>query len=147
MRTNSSPKLVLTTLPPVERQVVSGHVAEYAGRLSSTWWRCVRLHGADADGTRRLQRYILGLALVALLAQSEKFLREGCLLVPAGENGAETKLVERTGKRTALNLTEGEVLEFAKAAAVDFGVGAAWTAEFSKDSVKQEATEKTKKAK
>ena len=54
------------------------------------------LSGANASGTRKLQRYILGLALVALLAQSERFLREGCLLVPAEEHGAETKLVNRT---------------------------------------------------
>jgi len=105
------------------------------------------LSGADAGGTRKLQRYILGLALVALLAQSERFLREGCLLVPAGENGSETKLVERTGKRTAVDLTEGGVLELAKAAAADFGVGDAWTANFSNDAVKKAATEKTKKAK
>ena len=105
------------------------------------------LSGCDAGGTRGLQRYILGLALVALLAQSEKFLREGCLLVPAGEHGAETKLVDRTGKRTVLTMAESEALEFAKAAAVEFGVGDAWTATFNKDGVKKAAAEKTKKAK
>jgi CRISPR-associated protein Csb1 len=105
------------------------------------------LSGADEGGTRRLQRYILGLALVSLIAQSEKFLREGCLLVPTGEHGTETKLVDRTGKRTELTMAESEALEFARAAAAEFGVGDAWTATFSKDGVKQAAAGKTKNAK
>ena len=100
------------------------------------------LSGSDAEGTRKLQRYILGLALVTLLAQSEKYLREGCLLVPEGENEAETKLVERSGKRSELKLTEGDALEFAEGAAMEFGVGAAWVANFSKEDVIKAAEKK-----
>jgi CRISPR-associated protein Csb1 len=94
----------------------------------------------------KLQRYILGLALVALLAPSDKFLREGCLLVPAGERDAETKLVDRTGKRNDLKLADPEALDFAQAAAKDFGVGGPWEATFSRTMVGQ-AFEETKEDK
>jgi CRISPR-associated protein Csb1 len=100
------------------------------------------LTGSDADGTLGLQRYILGLALVALLAPSARYLREGCLLVPVDGEQVELKLVERTGKRSPLELTEQTALEFAKSAADDFGVGAPWVANFSAESVKKAANKK-----
>lgn len=100
------------------------------------------LSATAADATRALQRYILGLALVALLAPAERFLREGCLLVPVEAEPAAAKLVDRSGKRSGLDLTAADALEFAQAAAADFGVGGAWTATFSPDSVKQAAGKK-----
>jgi CRISPR-associated protein Csb1 len=107
------------------------------------------LAGANGD-TPKLQRYILGLALVALLAPADRFLREGCLLVPAEGKPAELKLVERSGKRSDLETTDKEALAFAKSAAADFGVGSAWKATFDKDAVKKAADkkkdEKAKKA-
>lgn len=100
------------------------------------------LSGADPDSTCRLQRYILGIALVALLTQSQRFLREGCLLVPANGHAPQTELVERTGQRKALELKEQGALDFAKAAAAAFGIGPDWVATFEKDSVKKAADKK-----
>ena len=87
----------------------------------------------------KLQRYVLGLSLIALLAPSARFLREGCLLVPIEGKEPEVKLVGRNGKRTDL---KAEALEFALAAAAGFGVGNAWTATFSPDAVRQAADKK-----
>jgi hypothetical protein len=39
-------------------------------------------------------------------------------------------------------VSEAEALEFAQAAASDFGVGGAWTATFSPDAVRQAAEKK-----
>jgi hypothetical protein len=101
------------------------------------------LIGPDGDASRKLQRYVLGLALVALLARAEKFLRQGCLLVSRDGIQAEAKVVDRTGSRNPLDLAEESAFAFARQAANDFGVGEAWTATFDKDAVKK-ASEKKK---
>jgi len=103
------------------------------------------LGGKDGDQTRKLQRYILGLSLIALVSPSQRFLREGCLLVPPEGQYPTIKLVERTGKRADLQLPEEGVLEFARAAANDFGVGDGWIAKFSRDSVSAAAKSDEKK--
>lgn len=95
------------------------------------------LSGRETESTRKLQRYILGLALIALTAPFEKFLREGCLLVPTGN--AETLLVARSGQREPFALPEGEALSFAQVAAASFGVGQGWTAAFDKGKAKNAA--------
>jgi CRISPR-associated protein Csb1 len=100
------------------------------------------LGGADEESTRLLQRYILGLALVAMTAPVELFLREGCLLVPSTEIPGETLLVRRTGERAPFTLGSEEALAYAQAAAAAFGVGENWEAEFEKDSVKATADKK-----
>lgn len=97
------------------------------------------LTGSSEEETRRLQRYILGLALVALVSPSDRFLREGCLLVPADGQPAEFKLVDRQGKREDLTLTEAEAFDFAQLATGDFGVGPAWEATFNAETVKNAA--------
>jgi CRISPR-associated protein Csb1 len=102
------------------------------------------LGSTDAETTLKLQRYILGLALLALLSKMELYLREGCLLVPA--NGGETKIVYRDNSRKGLDFGYVEALDFARAAAQDFGVGPAWDATFSKEAAK-EALGATKSAK
>jgi CRISPR-associated protein Csb1 len=101
------------------------------------------LTGPDAIMSRKLQRYVLGLALVALLARSEKFLRQGCLLVPRNGMPADANVVDRTGVRNPLAVTEESALAFALEAATDFGVGEPWAATFDKDAVKK-ASEKKK---
>jgi CRISPR-associated protein Csb1 len=105
------------------------------------------LSGPDADATRRLQRYTLGLALVALLAGPDRFLRQGCLLVPKEGTAPEVKLVDRKGARTPFDIGEESALEFAKSAAAEFGVGEAWTATFDPKAVKAAAEKKTEKTK
>ena len=107
------------------------------------------LSGADPEASRKLQRYVLGLSLVALLARSEQFLRQGCLLVPNEGTSAEAKVVDRAGNRRQLDVTEESALAYAREAARDFGVGEAWTATFDKDAVKaahKKKAEKPKKA-
>lgn len=99
------------------------------------------LAGPDAAVTQALQRYILGLALVTLTAPVELYLREGCLLVPSQE-AAEQRLVLRSGERTTFTTTADESLEYAKASAAAFGVGADWEATFEPDAVKATADKK-----
>jgi len=103
------------------------------------------LSGPDADSTKKVRRYVLGLSLVALLARSQKFLREGCLLVPIENRSAEAQVIDRTGARTKLEVTEELALAFAKAAAADFVVGVAWTATFDKNAVTKASAEKAAK--
>ena len=89
-----------------------------------------RLAVLEADGTlstdqtQALRRYILGLALVALLATQETYLRQGCNLVPANEGKSRTfEIVHSTGKREPCTLTHGEAKRYAEAAAKVFVVG------------------------
>jgi CRISPR-associated protein Csb1 len=103
------------------------------------------LTGPEPDASLKLQRYILGLSLVALMARSERFLRQGCLLVPKDGNAAEAKVVDRSGGRRPLEVTEESALAFAGEAAKDFGVGEAWTATFDKDAVKAAQKKKEEK--
>lgn len=100
------------------------------------------LTASDAQQTTVLQRYLLGLALVAVLAPSNGFLREGCLLVPASEDGPQQELVQRNGKREPMKISHDDVTEFASAAADAFGVGPGWTAIFQKENVTKAKTKK-----
>jgi CRISPR-associated protein Csb1 len=104
------------------------------------------LTAPNPEASRKLQRYVLGLALVAVLTRSEKFLRQGCLLVPADGVEATASVVDRTGARAPLEVTEQLALTFAQLAATEFGVGDSWTATFDKDAVKK-ASEKKKEDK
>ncbi len=78
----------------------------------------------STDRTLALRRYILGLALVAITAPQDPYLRQGCNLVPADEGNSRTfEIVQVTGKRGPLKLSHEEALSFARAAAAAFGVG------------------------
>jgi CRISPR-associated protein Csb1 len=104
------------------------------------------LAAESPEATRTLQRYILGLALVALTAPLELFLREGCLLVPSAEEAATRYEVSRAGKRTSFAVSADSALEFARAAATAFGVGPDW-AEAAFDEGLVRAAAKAKKEK
>ena len=136
----------IESLLGIEGTAARAYFEEFAGMI-----KLRALTGPDGGASRKLQRYVLGLALVALLTRSEKFLRQGCLLVPRDGVQAEAKVVDRTGVRNPLDLTEESALAFAREAATDFGVGEAWTATFDKDAVKKASEkkkdEKAKKAK
>jgi len=95
------------------------------------------LGGGSADETRKLQRYILGLALIAFLAPAELYLRQGCLLAGSQERPAERAAVRRDGKREVLGLTESGAAEFARLAADEYGVAAPREAAFNPDAVKK----------
>ncbi|MEQ1903858.1 MAG: type I-U CRISPR-associated RAMP protein Csb1/Cas7u [Pirellulaceae bacterium] len=54
----------------------------------------------DGEETLTLRRYVLGLALIALTAEQDNYLRQGCNLVPASEGKDRTfQLVCSSGKR------------------------------------------------
>jgi CRISPR-associated protein Csb1 len=108
------------------------------------------LGATDEEGTRKIQRYILGLSLVVLLADVELYLRQGCLLVTTGNGKRE--LVFRDNRREDLSCSYGEAVEFAQTAAADFGVGPDWEASFSKEAAVEglgatKSAQKAKKAK
>lgn len=87
-----------------------------------------RLDGGDA--TVALQRYVLGLALVAATEPMDGFLRAGCLLVPDLEEKSPWVEVARTGERTELELDNQQARAFAKVWAQEFGVGKDRVAKF-----------------
>ena len=55
------------------------------------------LKAGSPEATVKLQRYILGLALLAFHAPAELFLREGCLLVRSTEKKSAVEEVHRDG--------------------------------------------------
>ncbi|MDT7838346.1 type I-G CRISPR-associated RAMP protein Csb1/Cas7g [Aquabacterium sp. OR-4] len=89
-----------------------------------------------------LQRYILGLALVAATEPMDGFLRQGCLLVPKLPAAGGWEQVARTGERTALPLDNAQARALARRWADEFGVGPARTVRFGKDLAKADLTEK-----
>lgn len=109
------------------------------------------LKGSDKTETEKLQRYILGLALLAFYAPAEMFLREGCLLVRSTEKQSAVERVYRDGKREDATVAEETVLQFARRSAEAFGVGEGFEATFEQGRVKKakeqaEAKKEKKKA-
>lgn len=92
----------------------------------------------SADRTKELRRYILGLALVALTAPQSAYLRQGCNLVPDIDQPRESTLVHGDGKREKFELSHADAVEFAKAAAKAFKVGAEETVDFDTKLAKQD---------
>jgi len=105
------------------------------------------LGAGSGEPTRKLQRYILGLALIAFLAPAELYLRQGCLLVGSQEKKPEKAAVRRDGSREPLTLTEADAAEFARLAANGFGVDAAREAAFDAGVVKKAFEDSQKKDK
>jgi CRISPR-associated protein Csb1 len=97
------------------------------------------------DGKEALQRYILGLCLVAATESFDGFLRQGCLLVPKPEERASWKTVARDGTRSDVALSSTEARKLAKAWATEFGVGADKTVAFDKALAKADLPEVTGK--
>jgi CRISPR-associated protein Csb1 len=83
----------------------------------------LRTLGTAGDERRRvLQRYILGLSLVAFTQQPGTYLRQGCNLVLDPDRGRETVAVFGDGRRDALSLSSTEAFGYARATAAKFGV-------------------------
>jgi CRISPR-associated protein Csb1 len=91
----------------------------------------LRLLGNELEPTD-LQRYILGLALVALTAtESEVFtLRQGCQLMGISGQPMSLRKVMLSGDDEAFQITGVEALAFATVAATKFGVGPDLTVAF-----------------
>jgi CRISPR-associated protein Csb1 len=106
--------------------------------------------GKDAAKTLTLRRYILGLALVAFTRNPSGYLRQGCLLVLDPEKVKENEFVEvhPDGSRKPAGITHELAIEFAKAAAKEFGVAEGKTVPFDKEralkDIKGEGDGKTK---
>lgn len=89
-----------------------------------------------------LQRYILGLALVAATTPMDGFLRQGCLLVPKLPADPGWQQVARSGERTPVALDAASARTLARRWAEAFGVGPARTVKFGKDLAKADLAEK-----
>jgi len=105
------------------------------------------LRGENAEETRKLRAYLLGLALVAFTKPAVGFLRQGCNLVLEADKKPESRVVFPDGRREASGLTHEAALAFAKKAAAAFGVGASKTVKFDTALAKEETTGEGKKKK
>lgn len=105
------------------------------------------LRGENADETKKLRAYLLGLALVAFTRPAVGFLRQGCNLVLDGDKKPESQVVFPDGRREASGLTHEAALAFAKQAAAAFGVGESKTVKFDTKLAKEETSGEGKKAK
>lgn len=81
-----------------------------------------RLSATDAQITEALQRYLLGLSLVAVTTPLDGFLRQGCLLVPDANEAAKWNVVHRNGGREAVELSETAAAQYARETARDFQI-------------------------
>jgi hypothetical protein len=78
--------------------------------------------------TEKLQRYILGLALVAITYFDGKTLnlRQGCQLVSAADKPMSRVLVNSNGTETPLEIDRDAAIAYAVVTAEAFGVGQDW---------------------
>lgn len=107
----------------------------------------VALRRLQGENGETLRRYILGLSLVAATSPLDPFLRQGCLIVPDAAVQPQWTIVERSGARRPVALTESVAKEYAVAAAKIFGVGPNRRLQFSKDRAKEDLGKADKKAK
>ncbi len=99
--------------------IVRGEIRREA-LLSLVGLRALGPRGAGGD---ELRRYILGLALVAMMHDRPHDLRQGCLLVRDPERAPIWEVVFHDGSRREVSPDEGAALAFAQEAASAFGVG------------------------
>lgn len=107
------------------------------------------LSSTSDEETKRLRRYILGLALIAFTKLPGGYLRQGTILVKK-ENGEHSfEEVAADGTRTKATLTHEIALKFAKEAAKAFTVGDSKSVSFdgkiAKDYLEGKAAEKAAK--
>ena len=100
------------------------------------------LKAGDDEGTLALRRYVFGLALVALTANTSIYLRQGCNLVIDSDKPREFHKVYRDGRREPATISHPEAIEFASAAAETFGKGDSRTVAFDKQKAKADVKKK-----
>ena len=100
------------------------------------------LKAGDADRTLALRRYVLGLSLVALTANTSAYLRQGCNLVQDPDKPREFHEVYRDGRREPATLSHEEAIAFASQAAKAFGPGESRTVQFDKSKAKADVKKK-----
>ena len=105
--------------------------------------------GTDAEKTKLLRRYILGLALTALTSNVSGYLRQGCNLVLDASKGTPRKAEEvyPNGDRKAFTLSHDAALAYARGAALAFGIGESRTVDFDRERAKRDLAGDEKKAK
>ncbi len=103
--------------------------------------------GKDEVKTLKLRRYILGLSLVAFTKNPAGDLRQGCNLVLDPSKPREFVEVLPTGERKPVSFTHEDALEFAKAAAEEFGVGESKVVPFDKQRALKDVSPKEKEDK
>jgi CRISPR-associated protein Csb1 len=103
------------------------------------------LRGTDPAETETLQRYILGLALVAMLAPRVHDLRQGCLLVADPAHSPTLQAVMLDGNAGEVKFSFEAVKAFADRAARTFGVGEPREAVFDGAKAKEAAKAAKKK--
>lgn len=103
------------------------------------------LRAENPEETQKLQRYLLGLALVAFTNLPLGYYRQGTILVLNPDQPREFFEVAHTGTRTSISISQKEALAYAKATAAAFGVGEDMDVEFNKESAKKVIGEAKKK--
>jgi CRISPR-associated protein Csb1 len=111
-----------------------------------------QLNAGSQAQREKLQRYILGLAVVAFTMPSSGYLRQGTSLVLNPDQRGELVAVSRDGSRTDVAVSHDDALAFARDAAKAFGIANAREIEFlvgrAKEDVSAEAAgRKSKPAK
>lgn len=98
------------------------------------------LYADNNENTLSLQRYILGLSLVAFTAPTKSYLRQGCTLVRDPEPTRPHEFVEVhvDGHRVSCDIGHNDALAFANNAATAFIIGESRTASFQQDKAKQD---------
>ncbi|MFW6106669.1 MAG: type I-U CRISPR-associated RAMP protein Csb1/Cas7u [bacterium] len=100
------------------------------------------LKACDDERTLALRRYVLGLSLVALTAETSCYLRQGCNLVLDPDKPREFQKVYRDGRREPATVSHDDALGFAAEAAKAFGPGESRTVKFDKAKAKADVKKK-----
>jgi CRISPR-associated protein Csb1 len=102
--------------------------------------------GEDQQKTLALKRYVLGLALTAFTYPSSGYLRQGCNLVRNPDKHREFSEVHGDGRRVDIKMEHDEALEYARAAASEFGVGNGRAVDFDKEKAKADLSGESAKS-
>jgi CRISPR-associated protein Csb1 len=96
--------------------------------------------GTDAERTKTLRRYVLGLALTAFTSNVSGYLRQGCNLVLDASKPEPRRIeeVDPSGERKPFTLSHEKALAYAQEAANAFGVGKSRTVDFDKERAKRD---------
>jgi CRISPR-associated protein Csb1 len=106
--------------------------------------RLLKVNNNGAD-TEKLQRYILGLALVAFTKLPLGYYRQGTILVLDPDKPCEFSEVAMKGKRTPSNFTHEEALAYAQITAEAFDVSKPREVNFKPEKAKADIKDKDEK--
>ncbi len=98
--------------------------------------------GEDEEAILPLRRYVFGLALTAITANTSSYLRQGCNLVLDPDKPSEFHEVYRDGRRVDAKVTHDDAYSYASVAAESFGVGEERTVQFDKARAKADVQKK-----